>query len=135
MTTQKIFDPKVTPGKWELFNHQTKTKVEVKIPSGKGYDILVESFSLDHEGLVPERKDNFRAIAALPELLEVLKAARVVVKMDDDHLQFVEDTQHCHPDDVAQDKEYLKHTFIAIDRLRDIVDKLDQTHGTAKGDE
>lgn len=70
-----------------------------------------------------------------PELLEVLRAARMVVKMDDDHAQFVQDTQHCHPDDVAQDKEYLKHTFIAIDRLRDIVDKLDQTHGTAKGDE
>lgn len=69
----KIFNPKITPGPWEV--HQ---KLNVTAPKLRG--IATNAFSSNQDGAFEESLENMIAIAAVPELLKVLEAARKVLK-------------------------------------------------------
>jgi len=87
-----MFDPKITKGKWKLKHWKTEPGTEFcNFEDEKGELIR---WGRVHKDKKPEYIANGQAIEEVPQLLEVLKAARIVLEMitasnSIDHIRFV----------------------------------------------
>jgi hypothetical protein len=80
----KIFNPEITPGPWNsIWIHGALRQICKNVP----YDYFIDEENLKR-GNAPYYRDtdDCDAISAVPELLDVLKAARKFIKENNDYV-------------------------------------------------
>ena len=105
----KIFDPKITPGEWKK---ETSTKVFL-VGGSMIAEVLSGIFGRDKDKsnsteCFIQSQENAKAIAAIPELLKLLRAAQDHAK----HCDLVPQFMNC--------------------KVCDVVYEIDQKHGSEK---
>ncbi len=112
-----MFEPKITPGPWTTNHRHVFGKVPENDPCGGESVNVCQIFEVRFETL---RTENTRAIAAIPELLDVFLAA-VALKNVEECYKYPKD---------GKLKEVSKKTCLLA--LYHLIDKLEERHGENK---
>lgn len=117
----KKFDPKITKGPW-CIKEKEKYSEELIVIQNEAEEIICDFGDEEQyyptQGTEPNDED-LKAILAIPEMLEVIKAARELYPIDLDLLELKD----------VSSLQILNELLISVECVCNAIKKLDEKHG------